>query len=198
MYASIKGILSQTALHYVVIEANGIGFKILIPSNVTGQIPAIGQELLLHTSYVVREFSHALYGFQNKEERDLFELLIDISGVGPKIALGLIGHLSLSGLQQVVLEEDLASLCKVPGIGKKTGERLLVELKNRLDSFFQHLPAPIALPKGQTSQLQDAIKALVNLGYNQSAAHKAVKKSLEESENEPDLAQLITSALRKL
>lgn len=195
MYATLRGKLLEIDPPAIVLETHGVGYKILIPANLIGTLPPLGQELFLYTSYVVREFSHALYGFLSKEERNLFELLIEISGVGPKIALGLIGHLTLPGLQQVVLQEDLNSLCKVPGIGKKTGERLLVELRNRLDSFFLKLPTQI--PQGVSNKFQDAIKALVNLGYNHSAAHKAVKQSLDEGSPE-DLGTLITTALRKL
>lgn len=201
MYSTIRGKLLQNHTSYVVVEAQGIGFKIWIATNALGKIPALGQELLLHTSFVVREFSHALYGFPQQEERDLFESLIDISGIGPKTALSLIGHLSLQGLQEVVLTEDIKTLCKVPGIGKKTAERLLVELKNKLDGFFTGLPQDLLIST-ETSlknhQIQDAIKALINLGYNSQAAHKAVKQSLEDAPEEPDLGLLITNALKRL
>jgi Holliday junction DNA helicase RuvA len=200
MYASIRGKLLQNQTTYIVLEAQGIGFKIWIATNTLGKIPAPGEELLLHTSFVVREFSQALYGFIHPEERDLFETLIDISGIGPKTALSLIGHLSLQGLQDVVLTEDIKTLCKVPGIGKKTAERLLVELKNKLDGFFTSLPQNLFIPTdaAKNSHVQDAIKALVNLGYNTQAAHKAVKQALDETKTEPNVGQLITHALKRI
>lgn len=201
MYATIRGTLQQNHTSYVVLDAQGIGFKIWIATNALGKIPPLGNELHLHTSFVVREFFHALYGFPLQEERDLFESLIDISGIGPKTALSLIGHLSLQGLQEVVLTEDLKSLCKVPGIGKKTAERLLVELKNKLDGFFTGLPKDLLIPTEaslKNNHIQDAIKALINLGYNSQAAHKAIKQALDETEGEPEIGLLITKALKKI
>lgn len=201
MYAFIQGTLRENNPSMAIIQAHGVGYKIAIPTQTYGQLPEIGSDILLHTAYVVREFSHALYGFLLKEERDLFEELIEISGVGPKTALALISHLSLQGLQEVVLSEDLNALCKVPGIGKKTGERLLVELKNRLDKFFFQLPASLTtakLPGEKGQKLQDAIKALVNLGYNPAAAQKALKKTIGDSDEVPELGTLITKALQNL
>lgn len=201
MYAFIQGTLRESSPNIAVIQANGVGYKIAIPTQAYGQLPEIDAEVLLYTAYVVREFSHALYGFILKEERDLFEELIEISGVGPKTALALISHLSLQGLQDVVLSEDLNTLCKVPGIGKKTGERLLVELKNRLDKFFIQLPPSLTaakIPGEKGQKLQDAIKALVNLGYNPSAAQKALKKTIGDSDEIPELGILITKTLQHL
>lgn len=201
MYAFVQGTLRESNPNTAVVQAHGIGYKIAIPTQTYGQLPEIGADVLLHTAYVVREFSHALYGFLLKEERDLFEELIEISGVGPKTALALISHLSLQGLQEVVLSEDLNALCKVPGIGKKTGERLLVELKNRLDKFFIQLPPSLTaakIPGEKGQRLQDAIKALVNLGYNPAAAQKALKKTLGDSDEVPELGTLITKTLQHL
>jgi holliday junction DNA helicase RuvA len=199
MYSTIRGIVTQIHPSYIVLEASGIGFKLLAPSRTVQSTLGIGSELLLHTSYVVREFSQALYGFSSLEERDLFELLIEISGIGPKIALGLISHLTLPELEELILSDDLKTLCQVPGIGKKTAERLLVELRNKLSHFFQSLPLQGALPVLKTKQQeQDALKALVNLGYSQSQAHKAIRKTLEQHEELEDLSLLITHSLKNL
>jgi Holliday junction DNA helicase RuvA len=191
MYSFIRGTLVQMAASYAVIETHGVGYKVHVPIH---SPLSLGKEVLLHTSFVVREFSQSLYGFLQEEERDLFETLLEISGIGPKIALNLIGHMTYSGLYEAVFKKDLQSFIKVPGIGKKTAERLLVELKDKLDLKKQEFSIPASLHSKQQA-IQDAIKALMNLGYNSAAAQKAIKKTLEHSE-ELDLPALISTALK--
>lgn len=190
MYAFIRGLLVQASATQAIVDVGGIGYQIHIPSNLSPKLE-IGSSTLFYTSFIVREGFQGLYGFEQAEERDLFNELIEISGIGPKTALGLIGHLSLPELHEVILQEDTSTLSKVPGIGKKTAERLLIELRNRLEKFF--LTCPKEEPKQQT--FQDALKALVNLGYNRSAAQKALKKTLEQSE-ELKLSELISASLK--
>ena len=135
MYAFIRGQLTHLSTGSLVLENQGIGYKILIPVHTAFHLLELGKEILLYTSFVIREFSHTLYGFLHVDEKELFESLIDISGVGPKLALSLVGHLSIPALQTIVIKEDVQALCKIPGIGKKTAERLLVELKGK--SLFE-------------------------------------------------------------
>lgn len=198
MYAFIRGTLIQANPLYAVLEARGIGFKIQIPSSTFSHLQEVGQEIQLFTSFVVREQFQGLYGFLQEEERDLFETLIEISGIGPKTALSLIGNLPLEQLHDVILTDNAAALSKVPGIGKKTAERLLVELRNKLETFFKRTPSHYALttpadPKNQ--KMQDGIKALVTLGYTYTASQKAIKKALQGSED-IELGSLITHALK--
>lgn len=191
MYAYIRGPLISTCAHFAVIDAGGVGYKIHIPSNVSAKLFDAGKEITLHTSFVVREGFQGLYGFLEQEEKDLFETLIEISGIGPKIALSLIGAISLEDLRIIVIEEDAAALSKVPGIGKKSAERLLVELKNKLEPLFKQ-----SSPKASPNLIyQDALKALVHLGYKHAAAQKALKKTLEDSKD-LGLSELISSALK--
>jgi len=146
----------------------------------------------LFTSFVVRENGHSLYGFLQEGECELFENLQQVTGVGPKMALNLISHLPGSELAQAIRQNDIVRLTKVPGVGKKTAERLVVELKDKaLSSGFEAYSTP--LPENQL--LQDAMSALVNLGYTQANAQKALKKGLEDNP-QADLATLIASALR--
>lgn len=191
MYAYIRGPLISASAHFAVIDAGGVGYKIHIPANTGAKLFDIGKEVTLHTSFVVREGFQGLYGFLEEGEKELFEVLIEISGIGPKIALSLIGALSLEDLHTVVIEEDAAALSKIPGIGKKSAERLLVELRNKLESF-KHAPAKKGAPI-----YQDALKALVHLGYKHAAAQKALKKTMEEKEG-LDLSGLISTALKFL
>lgn len=198
MYDFIRGKLVHTSPHASVIDVGGIGYKLHMAANAFGKMPQIGEELLLHSSFQVRDNSHALYGFLTIHERDLFELLINVSGIGPKLALSIIGHLPLGDLRQAVAGNEIPKLCKIPGIGKKTAERLIIEIRDKLEML--HLPdaaaSPISLKESQT--VLDAMSAMIHLGYNQSTAQKAIKKSLADLPDNPDLALLITHSLKNV
>jgi Holliday junction DNA helicase RuvA len=199
MFAYIKGILIKTHPTYVVVEVNNVGYAIFIPCRLLGELPLLGQMIQLFTTFVVRESSHALYGFLSHQERDVFEVLMNVAGIGPKLAMSLIGHLTFHELQSAVAHQDLPTLCRVPGVGKKTAERLIVELKDKLPTLplpAAHLSIPVVDSKDQYAQ--DAVLALINLGYNQSAAQKAINQSLKDLPETADLALLITTALKNI
>ncbi len=201
MYAYIKGTIVHSTPLNVIVETGGIGYNIYIPANLFGRLPNLGHELLLYTAYVVRELSQSLYGFLTLQECTLFKVLLDISGVGPKLALSLIGHLQIQDLKQAILNRDLPTICKVPGVGKKTAERLIIELRDKLVNLMppdpsDHSISMLADPK--TQKIRDAMSALVNLGYNQTVAQKAIKKTLQECNDEVDLAILITNSLKNI
>ena len=199
MYAYIKGILVQTAPTSVVIEAQGIGYKIFVPASIFSQLPQINSSLTVYTAFIVRELAHAIYGFISMQERDFFEELIGVKGIGPKIGLALIGHMPIHELQRAISNGDAATLSRVPGIGKKGAERLIIELRDKVRSvdqqgnFSAHF---LADPHLQA--VNDAVSALINLGYNQSVAQKAIKKSLKEIPEAIDLGELIASALKNI
>lgn len=183
-------------MQHAIIDVHGIGYKILIPVHLFAKLPDIESTCLLHTCYIVRELSVALYGFLDKQERDLFELLQNVTGIGPKMALNLIGHLNPVALHQAIHQDNTAILCKVPGIGKKTAERLIIELRDKLGFIPSELKLKIEPP---TKSLQgDAINALIHLGYHSSVAQKAIKKSMTELAEDCDLSTLITHALRNV
>lgn len=200
MFAYIKGVLVTANPNQVVVDVNGIGYAISISCRTLGELPALGELIQLYTTFIVRELSHTLYGFLTSQERDLFELLMNVTGVGPKLGLSMIGHLTLNELQTAVSCQDLPTLCRVPGIGKKTAERLVVELKDRLPQLMPLSTAHFSIPISHvvSSYAQDAMLALINLGYNQSNAQKAVKQSMEELSDKADLSSLIMMALKKV
>lgn len=200
MFAYIKGTLVSSKPASAVVDVNGIGYFLHISCRTLGELPHIGQSVHFFTTFVIREFSQSLYGFLCNSERDVFEILLNVTGIGPKLALSLIGHLSIADLQAAVGLQDLPTLCRVPGVGKKTAERLIVELKDKLPNFPQMGPSQltISLPDAQTRQIQDAMLALINLGYTQSAAQKAIKLSMQDFPDTVDLALLITKALQKI
>lgn len=200
MFAYIKGTLVSANPSYAVVDVNGIGYMVFIPYRILGELPTFGETIQLYTSFVVREASQALYGFLNSQERDLFEILINVSGVGPKLALSLIGYLTFPELQTAVIHQDLPTLCRVPGVGKKTAERLIVELKDRLSQLMPLVAVSMGIPVSDSKSpiTQDAMYALMNLGYNQSTAQKAIKQSLKELPENADLSLLITTALKNV
>lgn len=198
MYAYIRGKLVLANPSHVTIESNGLGFKVLIPASVFGKLPQIDHEVLLHTSFIIRENSQALYGFISIQERDLFDELLNVSGIGPKIALSLIGHLPLAELQRAIINHEIAAICKVPGVGKKTAERLIIEMRDKINAHLGHDPSEfsIKLPQGKGTIVRDAMSALINLGYNQNTAQKALKKTLSDLPEDVDLGTIITTALK--
>lgn len=201
MYAYIRGELIQSTPMSVVIETGGIGYCIYIPLSVFSKLPQLGSVLLLHTSYIVRELSQSLYGFLTAQECHVFEMLMDVSGVGPKLALSIVGHLQLHDLKNAILNHDIMKICKVPGVGKKTAERLIIELRDKIITTLPPDPSDHSIqishdPKMQ--QLRDAMSALINLGYNQVTAQKAIKKAMQDAPEELNLALLITNSLKNV
>jgi Holliday junction DNA helicase RuvA len=198
MYAYIKGQLIESNSTYAVVDAGGVGFKIFTPSNAFGRLPKAGGEVVLHTAFVVREQAQTLYGFLSAQERDFFEALLGVTGIGPKTALALVGHLSLMELQRAIANEDTGTLCRVPGLGKKGAERLIMEMRDKVGAGA-FSPSDLAVhfqadPRAQS--VNDAMSALINLGYNQVTAQKAIKKTLKDIPEGIDVAELIAYALK--
>ncbi len=191
MFAFIRGKLVETTPLYVVVDTGNIGYMVAVPPNLFPELPPTGEEVFLHTLFVVRENAQTLYGFLTAEDRKLFETLTTVNGVGPKLALSIIGHLSTDQLQQIVHEEDIDKICRVPGVGKKTAARVMMELKDKIS-----LPTSNQAPSCERSR--DAMSALINLGYKQNAAQKAVQKTLEEHPDNIELAMFITHALKHI
>lgn len=190
MYDYFKGILTEKNGPYVVLEVSGIGYKLYISTSAYAKLPSVGHQVLLYSAWIVRETSHALYGFVSKEERDLFELLLTVSGIGPKSALGIVGHFEPLTLQDMVKKGNVAALAQAPGIGKKTAEKLIIDLKNKLKISTASQPSA-------PSCVQDALSALLRLGYSHTHAEQAIQKALEESPGDgSDLSMLLTTALK--
>jgi Holliday junction DNA helicase RuvA len=200
MYEYIKGTLIESTPSKAILETQGIGYSLLVPFNNFSKFPPLGSMVTLYVSFVVREDSQKLYGFLTQHERDLFENLLNVSGVGPKTSLSLVGHMEIHDLQTAISQGNTQLICKIPGIGKKTAERLVVDLRDKIkkgmyQSTETRLLSNITEEKGAVT---DAISALINLGYNSSQAQKAIKAALDKTSGEPELAKLITAALRNI
>jgi len=202
MIISITGTLvSATPLH-AVIENNGLGYSVHIPVTTAEKLPAIGANVKLHTVAIYREDSQALYGFATPDEREFFQLMIDnVTGIGPKSALTIMSKLSLASLESAIRMGDVATLSKCPGIGKKTAERLVVELRGKLGAIGA---SDITLGEGgedggkrsaDDSRLRDAILALTALGYKPADADAAIRRATLALGPKATTEQLLKKAL---
>lgn len=196
MYESMKGILKEKEPLKAIVEVGGIGYRLTIPLNTFTRLPSLDSPVHLHLSQVIREDSNTLYAFLEKQERDLFEVLITLSGIGPKTAVGIIGHMDMNTFHNAILTADTRILSKLPGIGKKTAERLVLEMRDKI-KHKKDQKNPISITSGDTI-LSDAINALMNLGYGPIDAQKAVQTARADAKDENDLGRLITLALKKI
>ena len=192
----IGKLIDLTPPHATLLVA-GVGYEVDLPISHIAQLPALGQEVNLFTHLVVREDAHLLFGFLIKTERDCFRQLIKVSGIGPRIALALLSTMNSQQLQQVIEEEDLNTLCLTPGIGKKMAERMLLELKDKLNSPLEFMPNSSLFAGSQTSEAairKDISNALESLGYNGKEISQVIKQLPELN----DLSQGIKEALKLL
>jgi Holliday junction DNA helicase RuvA len=175
MIGSLRGRIAAKAPPQLLLEVSGIGYEIEAPMSTFFRLPPVGQEIRLLTHLVVREDAHVLYGFASEEERALFRGLIKVSGVGPKIALALLSGMTVEGFAQCVRNQDAGTLTRVPGIGRKTAERLLVEMRDRLDGAAVPLSAGTSGAAVATSAESEAFGALVALGYKREEATRLLR-----------------------
>lgn len=197
MFEFIRGKMVQSIPSKAVVDVGGVGYGLVISLKTFQKLPHIGAEVFFYVAPVIREDGHYLYGFLSLDDKKLFEQLIAISGVGPKTAIGILGHVDVGDFQMAVVQGNTALLSKVPGIGKKTAERLIIELKDKFNNISS---SGVSLPSGAqgNSVVGDAISALINLGYHPLDAQKAIKKVLSIHEKEPSLSELISGALRSI
>jgi Holliday junction DNA helicase RuvA len=178
MITSIQGTLTESGLVRAVVEVGGFGYEVHVPVTTAERLPPTGSTVKLHTLVIYREDSQALYGFATPEDRDFFRLMIEnVTGIGPKVALSIMSRLSLPLLQGAIRSGDIATLSKCPGIGKKTAERLVIELKSRVGAAGGAVGAVLAAggAPGEASPHADAVAALVALGYRPGDADEAVR-----------------------
>ncbi|MCE5181184.1 MAG: Holliday junction branch migration protein RuvA [Betaproteobacteria bacterium] len=174
MIGRIAGTLLEKHPPLVLVDVGGVGYEIDVPMSTFYNLPALGEKLALHTQLIVREDAHQLYGFATLDERAAFRQLLKISGVGPKLALTILSGMSVAELSQVVAAQEVGRLVKIPGIGQKTAERLLLELRDKLPG------AGVALLSSGGGQApvarNDVLEALLALGYNEREAGWAIKQ----------------------
>lgn len=193
MIGRLWGRLAEFDGDCVIIDVGGVGYRAHVPQSTLTALPKLGQEvsLVIHTH--VREDAILLYGFATQAEKDLFERLIGVSGVGPKLALAILSSVSPDRLRRAVMERDLAVLTAVSGVGKKTAERLLLELKDRLGAVVAHVDEGFSTA-GEPAD--DALEALLALGYSRAEASHAVERALRSLGGRPETQELVRYCLR--
>lgn len=204
MIGRIRGLLIEKQVPDIVVDVQGVGYEIQAPMSTIMQLPLVGDEVSLHTHMVVREDAQLLYGFFSLEERHMFRSLIKVSGVGPKMGLAILSGMAVDDFVKTVRNNDIAALTRMPGVGKKTAERLVVEMKDRLKDFAQSTPAMVAGAAGAPLELSDhqlsyeAETALVALGYKPAEAARIIAKTLKANESISSSQELIRLSLRSM
>lgn len=181
------------------IDVNGVGYEVLIPLSSFDKLPGVGHEVRLLTHLAVREDAHVLYGFMTAAERDLFRLLINtVSGIGPKIALNVLSGMNVTAFRGAVANSDVKSLSQISGVGKKTAERIVVELKDKVGQAGAWEAASAARALSADEQkVNDAVLALMALGFKQIEAHDAVRAAVDKLGAAVGVEDLVRSALKK-
>ncbi len=202
MYSYIKGELVEMTEDAIVVENGGIGYNIRIPQSILDSLEGIGQEVKIYTYTYVREDAMLLYGFLTRDDLNIFKLLLGVSGIGPKGALAILSVMTPDDLRFAVLSDDDRTIAKAPGVGKKTAQRLIIELRDKLsleDAFAlksEHLAQAKAPELGMHTAKNEAIQALVALGYSSAEAMKVVKGV--ETTEESTVEEILKAALKQL
>lgn len=196
MIASLRGHILSRGVNSLIVDVRGVGYEVAVSLSTMESLPSEG-EVFLHIYTVLRENSLELFGFFDRDEKLLFEMLLGVAGVGPRTSLNILSGITPTGFRDAILNEDVDKLTLIPGIGKRSAERLLVELKEKIRKI-----TPLKIPgqdKGRKSSLEeDLISSLVNLGYKDKVATAAARKVLKESAADLEAAQAVKLALKEL
>ena len=199
MITFLDGKLVSALPTLATVDVNGVGYEVFIPLSSYDKLPTVGQPIRILTHLAVREDAHILYGFMTVPERDLFRLLVNnVSGIGPKLALAVLSGISVSNFKTAVVNSDIAAISKISGLGKKTAERIVLELKEKLGvaAAWQAATAAYA-PTPEQEQANEAVLALIALGYKLVDAHKAVR-DLQTQGQAKSAEELVKLALKKM
>jgi Holliday junction DNA helicase RuvA len=195
MIAQICGRLAHKSPEEIIIDCNGVGYGVRVPLSTFYELPDIGAEVVLRIHTHVREDALHLYGFATSKEKELFGLLIGVSGVGPRLAINVLSGIATHDLERALQEGDLLSLTRIPGVGRKTAERMLVELKDKVAATGAGVSTGVQMRDGK---IKDALSALVNLGYQKGIAEEAVRNCVRQHREELSLEELLKESLRLL
>jgi Holliday junction DNA helicase RuvA len=198
MIGQIRGILIEKKPPEILVDVGGLSYELQIPMSTVYQLPEVGSELRLHTHFVVREDAQLLYGFYDLKDKTLFRALIRVNGVGPKMALAILSGMAADEFARTVRENDVAAMTRMPGIGRKTAERLIVEMRDRLTEW-DDAEATAALPgatQSTSAMGKEAETALIALGYKPQQAARSVAIVLKSDPEVPDSESLIRLALK--
>lgn len=200
MIGRIRGILIEKKPPEILVDVSGLTYEVQVPMSTAYQLPEVGKELQLHTHFVVRDDAQLLYGFFQEKDKTLFRALIRVNGVGPKMALTILSGMDADEFVRTVRNDDVSAMVNMPGIGKKTAERLIVEMRDRLDEWGEaDTSAASSATGGQTSSMnKDAETALLALGYKPQQARKAIAQVLKDNPDIADSEELIRLTLKSM
>lgn len=198
MIGRLKGIVIEKQAPELLLDVNGVGYEVLAPMSTFYRLPGLGDPIVLYTHFVVREDAQQLYGFYDKQERSLFRTLIKVNGVGPKLALTILSGIEAADFVASVHRGDSDALVRLPGVGKKTAERLIIEMKDRLKDWQGEVTTTetLTMVAPSTNQIvADAESALIALGYKPTEAAKAIAKLPSEFDNSEDMIRAALKAM---
>jgi holliday junction DNA helicase RuvA len=193
--AQISGTLAQKVPGELIVDVGGVGYQVFIPLNVFYGLPEIGARVTLYIHTHLREDALQLFGFQEATEKQVFLLLNSVAGIGPKLAINILSGIPAEELAQAIKEEDQLRLVSIPGVGKKLAERMIVELRDKF-ATFQPQVAETPLASNGSQLMQDAVSALVNLGYRKAEVEKSVRETVQAGNT--TLEEVIKEALRRI
>jgi Holliday junction DNA helicase RuvA len=200
MIALISGKIVYKGISHVIVDVQGVGYRIFIPLTTFYELPETGQTITLHVHTNVKQDAINLFGFYTVQERDLFQLMISVSGIGPKMSMNILSGISAQELLRAISGGNVGKLVNIPGVGKKMAERLILELKEKVikKMMLEETPAADDQHKASEIIIEDVLSALVNLGYKSNVARDALDKALRSSEEDLGMDQLLKKTLKNL
>jgi Holliday junction DNA helicase RuvA len=199
MIAHLRGSLQSKSPRYLILDVNGVGYEVTVPLTTFYELPDLGSTVSFHIHTHVRENALQLYGFRTPQEKELFVRLMGVNGIGPRLAVNILSGISAGELVATVRQEDVARLIVIPGVGRKTAERIIVELRDKLAAL--DIPGDSDLPARQrasTAVVDDALSALLNLGYRRAVAQRAIEQGCKLLQRNITLESLLQECLRSL
>ena len=199
MIVLLQGLLMDKTVEHAVVDVHGVGYQADIPLSTYYVLPGVGESVTLRTTMYVREDAMRLYGFATEDERSIFEMLITVSSIGPRLALNMLSSIPAGELQACIVQAEVARLQTIPGIGRKTAERVVLELQEKIAKLAV---TPAGLPReavpSDEQVVGDVVSALLNLGYKRNEAQRAVQAARREQDGRPVLETLLKDTLQKL
>jgi len=199
MIAHLRGSLQSKSPRYLILDVNGVGYEVTVPLTTFYELPDLGSTVSFHIHTHVRENALQLYGFRTPQEKEVFVRLMGVNGIGPRLAINILSGISAGELVATVRQEDVARLTVIPGVGRKTAERIIVELRDKLAGL--DIPGESDLPARQqkgTAVLDDALSALLNLGYRRAVAQRAIDQACKILQRNITVENLLQECLRSL
>ena len=198
MIAHVSGELARIEADYIVVDVSGVGYKVHAPLSVIAGMPKVGEKVRLFTYTHVKEDAITLYGFTDTDQQNLFELLLTVTGVGPKVALNILSVLAVENIVEAISRDDFLSLNRVPGVGNKMAQRIALELKEKITMLAWVERAKKAAAPAERAVVDDVIEGLIALGYDRQTSRRAAEQALSSAKDKKDTSEVLRLALRQL